>query len=291
MNEQLKQLLEAVEGALAEYLPPPDTTLHRAMRYSVLAKGKRLRPLLVLTGAEAAGGEAIRMLPAACALEVIHAYTLIHDDLPAMDDDDLRRGQPTCHKVFGEATAILAGDALQTLGFELLALLAKEGEFSSQRVLEAVSVVARACGSRGLVAGQALDMEAQGRPATAEQVEQIHKLKTGCLFQAAVECGAILAGADEARRSRLTKYAEHFGLAFQVTDDILDLVGDSRLMGKTVGSDLNKDKATFPGVLGLEAARDLAARETRACLEALADFGREADSLRELAGELLERQR
>ena len=241
------------ETLLDQYLPAADdepATLHEAMRYSVMAGGKRLRPCLALAAYEFCGGDAETadrtVHRAMAALEIVHTYSLIHDDLPCMDDDDLRRGMPTCHKKFGEAEAVLAGDALHVMAFRLMA------ETGSNR---AVPELAEAVGTHGMLGGQIADVEAEGEPVTREQVIRIHERKTGALIRGAVRIGAILAGASEELLSRLTVYGEKVGLAFQIIDDILDIEGDQQLLGKQVGSDCKNDKATYPGSVGLEQAR------------------------------------
>ena len=249
-------LAEAVtrgDAALGRYLPPESEAperLHRAMRYSVFAGGKRLRPALVLGACRALGGDETRCAPAMAAVELLHTYTLIHDDLPAMDDDDLRRGRPTCHKAFDEATAILAGDALQTLAFEVVAELGAE----------AVIVLARAAGSRGVVGGQQDDLDAEGAsidngPACRARLERIHRGKTAALIRASCELGAIAAGAPADGRSALAAFGEAIGLAFQVADDVLDATATSQQLGKTAGKDAAQGKLTYVAVHGLDAAR------------------------------------
>jgi geranylgeranyl pyrophosphate synthase len=220
------------------------------MRYSVLAGGKRLRPCLVLLGARAAGADDTPLLPVAAAVELVHTYSLIHDDLPSMDDDDLRRGKPSCHKVFGEATAILAGDALHTLAFEILASFRP-----SERAAALVRETARACGTRGMVGGQAADLEAEGRPPSVEVVEGIHRRKTGALFAASLRLGALGAGAPRPVVEALDRYGERLGLAFQIVDDVLDEEGLAADLGKTPGKDRKRGKMTYPAAAGMDGAR------------------------------------
>ena len=276
---------QEVEAALAQHLPPETerpATLHRAMRCSVLGGGKRLRPILCLASAEAVGGpRAVALLPAV-ALEYLHTYTLIHDDLPAMDNDDLRRGQPTCHKKFGEATAILAGDALLTLAFELLA---SSTAAPTQLVLE----LAEAAGSRGVVGGQAEDLAAEGRTPDAAWLDFIHTNKTGKLIRAACRMGAIAAGANAAQLAALTIFAEKIGLAFQIADDVLNVTSTSEQLGKTVGSDAAHKKMTYVALYGLASARAQAAGLVAAAQAALVPLGAQAAPLAELAAFSIQR--
>ena len=281
----LTEAVRLADVALERWLPPADeapTRLHQAMRYSVFAGGKRLRPALVLASARAVGGAANEQMTASIgaamsAVEVLHTYTLIHDDLPAMDDDDLRRGRPTCHKAFDEATAILAGDALQTLAFEACAAINAE----------AVTVLARASGSRGVVGGQQDDLDAEGQPidqspATRSRLERIHRGKTAALIRASCELGAIAAGANATMRSALRTYGEAIGLAFQVADDVLDATASSSALGKTAGKDAAQGKLTYVAVHGLDAARREAERLEQEALAALAPLGAPANALRAL---------
>jgi len=274
-----------VERSLAAAVPPGRATLRRAMRYSLLAGGKRLRPILVLAAAEAAGGRARLALPFACGLELIHTYSLVHDDLPSMDDDDLRRGRPTSHKVFGEGLAILTGDALLTEAFRVMATARG---VPAARVGRAIAEVAAAAGEAGMVGGQALDIQAAGKRLPLRTVAAIHRLKTGALFRAAVRVGGIVAGAPPAVLGRLTRYGEHLGLAFQIVDDVLDAA-------ETPGSDGRTDralgKATYPGVLGMERAMRHAARERDAALAALRPLGRRAAPLAALVTHVVARAR
>ncbi|MBC7105892.1 MAG: polyprenyl synthetase family protein [Firmicutes bacterium] len=271
--ERKKRLVEA---GLERYLPAEDAyppLIHRAMRYSALAGGKRLRPVLVLAAAEAVGGEAERVLPAACALEVLHTYTLVHDDLPAMDNDDLRRGRPTSHRVFGEAAAILAGDALLTLAFKLLALCATEKGLPAEAVVRVIGEVADLAGSSGLIGGQVLDTLAEPGEVNGATLEYVHRHKTGALYRAAVRTGALLSGATEAELRALTCYADHLGLAFQIVDDILDVEGRTEVLGKTAGSDRRNRRQTYPALYGVEAARQRAATLGARAAASLKEFG------------------
>ncbi len=284
----------AVDEALEAALPPESerpTTLHRAMRYSVFAGGKRIRPILALAAAEAVlGGDAVRArqaMPVAVALELIHTYSLIHDDLPAMDDDDLRRGRPTSHKVFGEAAAILAGDALLTEAFRVLAEApAPAGvpaEAHAARLLAAAAEVARGAGAAGMVGGQMADLEGEGRPVTLGDVDFIHVRKTAALIVASVVGGGLAVGAGAGEVAALRRYGLAAGLAFQIADDVLDVEGESAAMGKGTGGDAAAGKATYPGVAGLEASKARAAQLADEAVAALAPFGDAATPLAAIA--------
>ena len=275
---------EKTEAALARYVdgwedvPAP---LLEAMRYSLFAGGKRLRPTLALGAAEIVSGTDDTALPVACALEMIHTYSLIHDDLPAMDDDDLRRGKPTCHKAFGEATAILAGDGLLTMAFDVAA---ETGSIAIVREL------ARAAGVAGMVGGQQADLAGEGQQLGLDALRRIHRAKTGALIRASARCGALAAGGDAPAVDALTAYGEHLGLAFQITDDILDVTGTEAAIGKPVGSDVSRDKSTYPALLGLDESRRLAAEAVDAALAALSAFGAAAEHFRDLARYILDRR-
>jgi geranylgeranyl diphosphate synthase type II len=292
----LEQARGRVEQALAGYLPESregrrarcPARLGEAMAYSLMAGGKRLRPVLCLLAAEACGGDAEAALPAACALEMVHTYSLIHDDLPAMDDDDLRRGRPTCHKAFDEATAILAGDGLLTLAFEVVARHVRPAEVAAA----CVGVLAEAAGPAGMVAGQMADLEAEGRDdATLEALEAIHRRKTGALLRASLRMGALVAGADEPRLRALDAYGRAVGLAFQIIDDLLDVQGDEAKLGKRVQKDSQLGKWTYPGLLGIEGSRRRARQLAEEAVAALASLGPRGERLRTLALDLLERDR
>ncbi len=296
MSFDLKAYLETrramVEAALDRVLPSEDAVpvnLHRAMRYSVLAPGKRLRPTLVIAGAEAVGGTAKTVLDAACALELIHAYSLIHDDLPAMDDDDYRRGRLTNHKVFGEAIAILAGDALLTLAFRLVADNA--ARMSDPRMIaRVVADVADAAGTDGMVGGQVIDIESEGKDVGPDTLEYIHRHKTAALIRVSLTAGATLAGGRAEQVDTIREAGESLGLAFQIVDDILDVEGSLAELGKTAGSDERKKKATYPAYHGLEASRHKARMlidETKRRLEPL---GRPAEPIHALADFVFERR-
>ncbi len=275
------------EAPVLASVPP---RLLEAMRYSLLAGGKRLRPVLVIAAAALFDAPAERVMPAACALEMIHTYSLIHDDLPCMDDDDLRRGRPTNHKVYGDALATLAGDALLTMAFELLARQALVPGVAATQAAAALAEVATAAGAAGMVGGQVEDIEWEGRHASADQLKRIHALKTGALFRAALVAGAILAGASERDLTALRSYAQHFGLAFQIQDDVLDVVGDAAKTGKGVGRDEKHDQSTYVSHYGLEGAREAARAEVDAACAALAPFGQKAAFLEALAKFVVDRE-
>lgn len=285
LSPALQALTGRAEQALGQRLPAAESSpapLHQAMRYAVLGGGKRLRPLLVYAAAHALGNDDTPLDAAACAVELIHAYSLVHDDLPAMDDDALRRGRPTCHVVFGEAMAILAGDALQALAFELLADPVS-GPLDSAVRMNMLLTLGRACGAEGMAGGQALDLAAVGRRLTLNELEHMHACKTGALIRASVQLGALAAGADADQQQALDQYAAAVGLAFQVRDDILDVEGDAAVIGKTAGKDAAADKPTFPSIIGLEASRQRLAELTEIALTAIAPLGERAGLLRELA--------
>lgn len=292
------QWAEAVEGALAELLPPEEEApgiIHQAMRYSALGGGKRLRGVLAVTAARAAGSSEQRALPLAAALEMIHAYSLVHDDLPAMDDDDLRRGKPTNHKVFGEGIAVLAGDALLTRAFWVLGRLPTLAGISADKTLLILEEVTDAAGTMGLVGGQVADLKAAGRDdVTLDELRSIHLRKTGALFRASILCGALLAGADDAPKvlDALTAYADAFGLAFQIADDILDVTGDEEALGKATGRDTDQNKATYPALVGLDTARAMAEEASAEACRAVADLEPPVrDVLQFLANFSISRQR
>lgn len=279
LKDHLRARQHEVDARLEALMPAADqqpAVLHRAMRHSMFAGGKRIRPALCLESAAVIDPSAPESaLDIACGLEMIHTYSLIHDDLPALDNDDFRRGQPTCHKAFGEATAILAGDALLTLAFELL------GRSGNSTV---VVEVARAAGTAGgMIAGQMFDLEYERKPATADIVEMVHRAKTGAMLLAAVRAGAIAAGATADHLALLSNYGRHIGLAFQIVDDILDVESSTAQLGKTAGKDAAQQKATYPAVHGVERSRQLAEREVRDALESIVSFGERAHWLREIA--------
>ena len=281
---------KAVDAALNRWVPPESenpSTIHRAMRYSLFAGGKRIRPLLCIAAAEAVSPAPAGIESAACALELIHTYSLIHDDLPALDNDDLRRGRPTCHKVFGDAMAILAGDALLTLAFEALSKLEN---VDACRRIELVRELATAAGTvGGMIGGQVNDLEGEGQVATAALLESIHRAKTGALLRASVRMGAIYAGADPGELAALTGFGEHVGLAFQIVDDVLDVEQSSEALGKTAGKDAAQKKITFPAVYGIERSHEMAEHERLEAHRALESFEHRAGRLRELADLIVRR--
>ncbi len=285
-----KEDRDKIEAWLQAYMMnrKPYGDLTDAMLYSLMAGGKRVRPILLLETCRMCGGDVEAALPFACAVEMIHTYSLIHDDLPCMDDDDLRRGKPTNHKVYGEATATLAGDALLTGAFE--AMLEEYGDIPMDRVLRAAACLGRAAGSRGMVGGQVLDMAGEGHTLTAGEVTELYALKTGALITAATEMGCILAGGSEEAREAVVRYAEKIGLAFQVQDDILDVTGDEATIGKPVGSDARSEKNTYVTIRGLDACRELVQSLTEEAVAALDGF-QDAGFHRWLAEKLAGRQR
>lgn len=277
-QQRIERFLERCVPAVT----PADRLVH-AMRYSLFSGGKRIRPVLTLAASEAVGGSIAAVLPFACAIELIHTYSLIHDDLPAMDDDELRRGKPTSHVVFGEAMAILAGDALLTEAFAVMAEAAARADAQCHAAVQVLLEVAQAAGTRGMVAGQAADIAAEATAIDLPTVEMIHIRKTGALIRAAVRAGALIAGARPDQLRRLTRYAEFLGLAFQVTDDILDAEGSTEETGKVIGRDRARQKATFPAVLGLSATKERARELSANALRELHRFDERAEPLREIA--------
>ncbi len=265
-----------------------DEELTRAMEYSLMAGGKRLRPILLMAAADAVGVNGEKFITVADALEMIHTYSLIHDDLPAMDNDDYRRGKLTNHKVFGEAMAILAGDALLTLAFEVAT---RQKDVPPDILVRVISEISTAAGVSGMVGGQAIDLRSEGVHPDLSTLKLMHSGKTGALFRAAIRSGALLARADDNQLDALTQYAEAFGLAFQITDDILDVIGDAKILGKSTGSDAKKDKATYVSLTSLEEARRYAREAVDSAIDALKIFGEEADFLRELVKYLIGRDK
>ena len=286
MRDYLERCQRRVDAALEQRLPPatvPPARLHEAMRYAVLGSGKRVRPVLVYAAGEALGVPPESLDEPACAVELIHAYSLVHDDLPAMDDDDLRRGRPTCHRAYDEATAILVGDALQTLAFQVLCSEPADPAAATTR-LAMVRTLAGASGSRGMAGGQALDLDAVGRELTLAELEQLHIHKTGALIRASVRLGTLAApAADPAAVRSLDRYGKCVGLAFQIRDDILDVEGDPALIGKTRGKDAAHNKPTYPALLGLAGARDKCATLLAEAVGCLEGIGERAQPLRWLA--------
>ena len=288
---QWNERIKLIEAALLKELGAETALVPRlaeSMEYSLMAGGKRLRPILVMAAADAVGARGTDFVQAACGIEMIHTYSLIHDDLPAMDNDDYRRGKLTNHKVFGEALAILAGDALLTQAFEVI--LRQQG-VPAQVLLEVLREMSIAAGPNGMVGGQVIDMLSEGKRISMEELRKMHMGKTGALFRAAIRSGAILGGASEAQLASLTTYADCFGLAFQITDDILDVVGDEAVIGKPVGSDERNEKSTYVTLTSLDEAKKLAADTVQQALEALEIFGDEAKFLRDLVKMLLERNK
>lgn len=284
LEEYLAAQVQAVERVLDEWVPSEAVdphVIHRAMRYSLFAGGKRIRPILAIAAARAISDSPCGVEHAAATLELIHTYSLIHDDLPALDNDDLRRGRPTCHKIFGEAIAILAGDALLTLAFEVLSRLEAVDAESKIRLVEELSRAAGTVG--GMIGGQVNDLEGEGKPPTALLLESIHRAKTGALLRASVRIGAIYAGAEEGDLAALSEFGEHVGLAFQIVDDVLDVEQSSEALGKTAGKDQAQQKITFPAVYGIERSREMAEQERLAAHLALRRFDDRADRLRQIA--------
>jgi geranylgeranyl diphosphate synthase type II len=292
IRSYLAKKKELVDKALEALVPPAKTfppAVFEAMRYSLFAGGKRVRPILAVAAAEALGAKTAGLLPAAGALELIHTYSLVHDDLPAMDDDDLRRGRPTCHKVYGEAIAILAGDGLLTMAFEALSDPRRLKAIPAPRLLAIIREIATASGVFGMVGGQVVDIQSEGKEMDLPTLEYIHTHKTGALIRASVRVGALYAGAGERQFAALSRYGELAGLAFQIADDILDLTGKEEEIGKDVGSDLEKGKMTFPGFYGLEESRRRAVEVVDKAVAVLKGFDKKADPLRDLAKYIITR--
>jgi geranylgeranyl diphosphate synthase type II len=291
LEEYLMEQQRIVDRALEHWVPASDSepqSIHRAMRYSLFAGGKRIRPILAIASAGAIADAPVGVENAASTLEMIHTYSLIHDDLPAMDNDDLRRGRPTCHKVFGDAIAILAGDALCTLAFEVLSCVP---HITAERKVALIEELGKASGTvGGMIAGQVHDIEGEGHSATADRLERIHRAKTGALLRASVRIGALYAGASDFQLRALTEYGEHIGLAFQIVDDILDVEQTSEILGKTAGKDQAQQKITFPAVYGIERSRVMAEQHRRAAHDSLASFDDRAGRLRQLADLIVQRQ-
>ena len=295
LSSYLETRREQINATLGKWFQsaPQNGRLIEAMRYSIMAGGKRLRPVLCVAGAEAVGGRAESALPAACALEMIHTYSLIHDDLPAMDDDDLRRGNPTCHVRFDEATAILAGDALLTMAFQVLSDTAfiNIEDHHPATWLQVIQRISRAAGCWGMVEGQMRDIAAENSALSQPELEQLHALKTGALIEASVYCGAVLGNGTPEQIHHLETYAGCIGLAFQVKDDVLNVEGDPALLGKGVGTDELRQKSTYPSLMGLEASKAFARRLIEKALLALEPFDHRSDPLRAIANYIIERKR
>jgi len=297
MSHKFQSRLDAyqdrVNAALDKYLPredPPEHNLAEAIRYSVIGGGKRIRPAMVYAAGEAMGVSTDLLDIPACAVEMIHAYSLIHDDLPAMDDDDLRRGRPTCHKAFDEATAMLAGDALQALAYEILAKDDHE-ELTPEHRIQMLSLLTEASGAHGMAGGQAVDLASVGKQLTLQQLEHMHRLKTGALIRASILLGGMCKqDISEDELKILSDYAICIGLSFQIQDDILDVIGDTETLGKPQGSDQEQEKPTFPAILGLEESRQRAIQQHELALKILEPLDEKADSLRQLSAYIVERQ-
>jgi len=295
IQRYLQEQKERVDSALERYLPKKEelaSNLYSAMQHSLFAGGKRIRPILSIASFEAAGGKGERILSFACALEMIHTYSLIHDDLPAIDNDDYRRGKPTCHKVFGEAVALLAGDGLLTEAFRLMTHphATERSPGDEALLLDLISEVAQAAGVSGMVGGQVVDIESEGKAVDLPTVQYIHTHKTGAMILASVRVGARLGGAKETLLKALTRYGESLGLSFQIADDILNVEGKAALMGKQTGTDLFKRKATYPSVLGVEESKIRSKELVEMAIDALKQLGPEADPLREIARFIIARE-
>ena len=293
LSSYLESKRKQIDAHLDNYLlcDTKPSRLTAAMRYSVMAGGKRLRPILCLAGAEAVGGRSEKALPAACALEMIHTYSLIHDDLPAMDNDDRRRGKPTCHIKFDEATAILAGDALLTLAFSILSTVENMDARHALNWLKIISRIAKAAGCAGMIEGQMRDIEAENIALEQPDLEKLHGLKTGALIQASIYCGALLGGGGQRQLDKLEAYGHCIGLAFQVIDDVLNVEGDPSVMGKSVGTDEIRNKSTYPSIMGLEASKSFARSLIDSALQLLEAFDHRADPLRAIAEYIINRKR
>lgn len=292
IDRYLRNRKELIDAALMKIVPnerdyPPK--LCKAMRYSILNGGKRIRPILAMAAFDAVGGKGDTILPFACALELIHTYSLIHDDLPAMDDDDFRRGKPTVHRVFGEAVAILAGDGLLTGAFQTMSHGALEHGIDLEMSMEIIREISQTAGFSGLVGGQVMDIESEGRAADLPTVEYIHTHKTGALILASLRIGAKLGGASSDKLEAITRYGERIGLAFQIVDDILDVIGESSTLGKEVGSDEARKKATYPGVVGIEESKRLAENLVKEAIAHLTILEEKAEPLEEIARYLVRR--
>jgi geranylgeranyl diphosphate synthase type II len=292
LKEYFQNCSRRIDQALEDWLPGDDVlpdSLHKAMRYSVFAGGKRLRPILMIAACEAVGGDAGKVMHAACAMEMIHTYSLVHDDLPAMDDDEYRRGRLTNHKVFGEATAILAGDALLTEAFRLLADKEANKDIPPHVTIKVIELIARYAGSQGMVGGQVVDMESEGQTVDFPTLEYIHIHKTGGLILASVQVGALLGGGDHAQLAAMKKFGGAAGLAFQIADDILDVIGDQDEVGKEIGSDQARGKVTYPSLLGLSESRQRASELCEIAIDSLKPLGEAANVLQDIASYIVSR--
>lgn len=293
LKSYIKQKGQIIDAALDAMIQESrlSPALVEAMKYSLMAGGKRIRPVLCLAACEAVGGESRQALTAACALELIHTYSLIHDDLPAMDDDELRRGKATCHIAYDEATAILAGDALLTLAFEVLSSVDSNDGYPADQWMQVIRLISGAAGYQGMIQGQMLDIASEGKALDADELETMHRLKTGALIEASLAAGAVLGGADSRQAELLRDYGRKIGLAFQVTDDLLNVEGNPELMGKAVGTDSERDKSTYPSVMGVEKTREFSKKLIQEALQTLETFDKQADPLRAIATYIIERNR
>lgn len=294
LKRYLAEKRKIIEDRLSEAFPPaegPISEVIKAMNYSLMAGGKRLRPILCIAGSETVGGSGNDVLPVACALEMIHTYSLIHDDLPAMDNDDLRRGKPTNHKVFGEAVAVLAGDGLLTEAFNIMTKTSLTNEMPAGTFQRVVSLIATAAGFQGMVGGQAVDIQMEGSEVDRYLVDFIHTHKTGALISASVSSGAIIGGGSDEQVEALTAYGDRIGLAFQIADDILDIEGDSSIMGKGAGGDEERGKNTYPSIYGLKQSKEILRDMISEAVSSLDQFDGKADPLRQIAGYIIERNR
>jgi geranylgeranyl diphosphate synthase, type II len=296
LKQYLTQKQAIIDKMLDEIInqnaPGLSSRIVSAMNHSIMAGGKRLRPILCISACEVVGGSEEKCLKIACAIEMIHTYSLIHDDLPAMDNDELRRGKPTCHIAFDEATAILSGDALLTLGFQVLSQKSNDlQEEDGFKRLDIIHQIAVAAGYKGMIAGQMLDILSEGKKLDLEELKQLHLAKTGALIEASIYSGAVLGGGTELQIAKLLEYGNNIGLAFQVTDDILNIEGDSDIMGKSVGTDHNRDKSTYPALIGLSASKQFAATLIESAVKALEVFDIEAEPLRAIARYVIERKK
>jgi len=293
LNSYLLKKRKQINAALINFLNcnSNSSLISRAMEHSLMAGGKRIRPILCLSASEAVGGKSDDTLRAPCALEMIHTYSLIHDDLPAMDDDDLRRGKPTCHIAFDEATAILAGDALLTLAFEILSSIELTNKNNVFKWLRVINTIAKASGYNGMIEGQIKDIAAEGKQLGLEDLEEMHILKTGALIEASIITGAILGNGSFEQIEKLKIYAKNIGLAFQVTDDILNVEGDPVIMGKDIGTDQAREKSTYPSILGLDKSKEFAKNLVNNALQTLEYFDNKSDPLRAIAHYTIDRKR
>lgn len=297
MSTTIEQYLDErkalVDKALRKFMPKPSglaSDVIKAMNYSLFAGGKRIRPILCIAGAEAVGGSADSVVPVACAIELIHTYSLIHDDLPVMDNDDLRRGKPTNHKVFGEAVALLAGDGLLTLGFNLMASHGAEKQVDKRALLKVIDLISSAAGYKGMVGGQVVDITYEGKDPDSTVVEYIHRHKTAALIAASVTAGTILAGGNIDEEKSINRYGQQIGLAFQITDDILNIEGDRKVTGKGIGSDKEKGKITYPSVFGTTESKTIQKELITNAIDSLKIFDTRAEPLRDLARYIIKRK-